>query len=341
MRGSLARVGLAAAVLLLGLWPGDGAGQARSTAPPKDSVRLQLKWLAQAQFAGYYAARAMGFYEAESLDVAIQPGGPDLASEKVVADGGAELGIDWLPSLLAARDQGLPLVNIAQVFAHSGMRMIALKASRITGVKDFRGRRVGVWLGGNEFELFATLAKHGLDRERDLTLVPQPFDMGQFLRKEVDATAAMTYNEYKQVLDAGVKPADLVVIDFNREGTAMLEDGVFVREDWLREAKNRQIAARFLRASLRGWAACRRAPADCVEIVVRENPSLDRAHQTWMMAEVIKLIWGPPAPRGPIGRMDAAAFARTAGIALQFGVIQKAADASAYTHVIWELARKR
>jgi NitT/TauT family transport system substrate-binding protein len=283
----------------------------------------------------------MGFYEQEKLDVAIRSGGPDLASEKVVADGGAEFGIDWLPSLLAARDQGMPLVNIAQVFAHSGMRMIAFKASGIKGVKDLRGRRVGVWLGGNEFELFATLDKYGLDRDRDLTLVPQPFDMGQFLQKEVDAAAAMTYNEYKQVLDAGVKPANLVVIDFNREGTAMLQDGLFVREDWLREPANRQIAVRFLRASLRGWAACRRAPSDCVEIVLKENPALDRGHQAWMMAEVIKLIWGPPAPASPLGRMDPAAFARTAEIALRFGVVQKAADASAYTHAIWELAKQR
>ena len=333
MRGSLVRVALAA--LFVTLWAGEGAAQA------KDPVRLQLKWLAQAQFAGYYAARAMGFYEQEKLDVAIRPGGPDLASEKVVADGGAEFGIDWLPSLLAARDQGMPLVNIAQVFAHSGMRMIAFKASGIKGVKDFRGRRVGVWLGGNEFELLATLEKYDLERDRDVTLVAQPFDMGQFLRKEVDVAAAMTYNEYKQVLDAGVKPADLVVIDFNREGTAMLQDGLFVREDWLRDPAHRQIAARFLRASLRGWAACRRAPADCVEIVLKENPALDRAQQTWMMAEVIKLIWGPPAPASALGRMDPAAFARTADIALRFGVIGKAADASAYTHAIWEQAQKR
>ena len=333
MRESLGRVGLA--VLLLGLWPADGAGQQR------DEVRLQLKWRAQAQFAGYYAARALGFYEAEKLDVAIRPGGPDLASEKVVADGGAEFGIGWLPSLLAARDHGVPLVNIAQVFAHSGMRQIAFKASGIRGVPDLRGRRVAVWLGGTEVELFATLEKHRIDRGRDVTIVPQPFDMGLFLRKEVDAAAAMTYNEYKQVLDAGVKPADLVVIDFNREGTAMLEDGVFVREDWLRDDRSRQIATRFLRASLRGWAACRRSPADCVEIVLREDPALDRAHQAWMMAEVIKLIWGPPAPRVPLGRMDPAAFARTADIAVRFGVIRKAADPSAYTHAIWELAAQR
>src|SRR5947207_7491063 len=216
-----------------------------------DTVRLQLKWVTQTQFAPYYAAKANGFYAAEGLDVAIRAGGPDIVSEQVVASGGAEFGIDWLPSLLAARDQGTPLVNIAQIFAASAMRQLAFKSSGIRGVPDLRGRRVAVWFGGNEFELLATLEKYGIDRAKDVTLVPQPFDMNLLLQKRVDAAAAMTYNEYKQVLDAGVRPDDLVVIDFNREGTAMLQDGIFVREDWLREHK--PVAARFLRASLRGW----------------------------------------------------------------------------------------
>jgi NitT/TauT family transport system substrate-binding protein len=306
-----------------------------------DKVQLQLKWVTQAQFAGYYAARAQGLYTAEGLDVTIRPGGPDIVPEQVVTAGGAEFGIDWLPSLLAARDQGAPLVNIAQVFAHSGMRQIAFKSSGIKGPADLRGRRVAVWFGGSEFELLATLEKYRIDRTRDLTLVPQPFDMSLLLEKKVEAAAAMTYNEYKQVLDAGVKPGDLVVIDFNREGTAMLEDGVFVKADWLSAARNKQVAARFLRASLAGWTRCRDHPAECVDLVLKESPALGREHQTWMMAEVNKLIWGPPRPKGPLGRMDPAAFERTAGIALKFRVIGKPADAGGYTHEIWELARKK
>jgi len=237
-----------------------------------DKVQVQLKWVTQAQFAGYYAAKAKGFYTAENLDASVRPGGPDIVPEQVVAGGGAQFGIDWLPSLLSAREQGAPLVNIGQVFAHSGMREIAFKSSGIKGAADLRGRRVAVWFGGNEFELLATLEKYKIDRNKDVTLVQQPFDMNLLLQKQVDAAAAMTYNEYRQVLDAGVKPDDLVVIDFNREGTAMLEDGIFVRGDWLRDAKNKQIAARFLRASSRAgssvgtsrrsvWRSCsRRAP---------------------------------------------------------------------------------
>jgi len=324
-----------AAVSVISLLADQGMGQGA------DKVTLQLKWVTQAQFAGYYAAKARGLYSAEKLDVTIRPGGPDIVPEQVVAGGGAQFGIDWLPSLLSARDQGAPLVNIAQVFAHSGMRELAFKTSGIKGPADLRGRRVAVWFGGNEFELLATLDKYKIDRNRDVTLVQQPFDMNLLLSKQVDAAAAMTYNEYKQVLDAGVKPDDLVVIDFNKEGTAMLEDGVFVRGDWLRSAANKAIAARFLRASLKGWQLCRERPADCVEIVLKESPVLGRDHQTWMMAEINKLVWGPPTPPGPVGKMDPAAFTQTADIALKFGVIKKPADTTAYTHEIWELAQKK
>lgn len=307
----------------------------------KAAVRLQLKWVTQAQFAGYYAAKEKGFYAAENLDVTILPGGPDIVPEQVASGGGAEFGIDWLASLLAAREQGTPLVNIAQVFQYSGMREVAYKTSGIRTAADLRGRKVALWFGGNEFELLATLEKYKIDRNKDVTLVQQPFDMNLLVNKQVDAAAAMTYNEYKQVLDAGVKPEDLVVIDFNREGTAMLEDGLFARADWLAIAKNKDIASRFLRASLRGWEYCRDNAAECVDIVLKQSPTLGKEHQTWMMTEINKLIWGPPQPAVELGYMDPAAFKRTADIAYRFGVIKKPADETAYTHEIWEMATKK
>ena len=328
------------ALLLTALLIVAGCGRQAAQAE-KDKVRLQLKWVTQAQFAGYYAAKEKGFYGEENLDVTIIPGGPDIVPEQVVAGGGAEFGIDWLPSLLSAREQGAPLVNVAQVFQYSGMREVAYKTTGIKTAADLRGRKVAVWFGGNEFELLATLDKYKIDRNKDLTLVQQPFDMNLLVNKQVDAAAAMTYNEYKQVLDAGAKPEDLVVIDFNQEGTAMLEDGVFAREDWLKDAKNKDSAARFLRASLRGWEYCRDNPADCVEIVLKQSPTLGKEHQTWMMAEINKLIWGPPASSAELGYMDPAAFKRTADIAYRFGVIKKPADESAFTHEIWETAKKK
>lgn len=336
MRGprTLMTLGLGMLVLL-------AAAATEAKAQTADKVTLQLKWVTQAQFAGYYAAKAKGFYEAERLDVTLKPGGPDLLPERGVIGGDAQLGVDWLSNLLNARDRGVPVVNIAQVFAYSAAREIAFKSSGIKGPADLRGRTVAVWLAGNEYSLFATLEKYGIDRRRDLTIVPQPFDMKLLLERKVDAAAATTYNEYKQVLDAGVKLEDLVVIDFNREGTAMLEDGIFATADWLREPRNKTIAARFLRASLKGWEYCRDRPDECVDVVLRESPRLGRDHQTWMMAEVNKLIWGPPRPRTPLGKMDPEAFKRTADIALKFGVIKKPADIGAYTDEIWELAQRK
>jgi NitT/TauT family transport system substrate-binding protein len=308
----------------------------------KDRVTLQLKWVAQAQFAGYYAAKEKGFFDAAGLDVTIKPGGPDIIPEQVVAGGGAQFGIDWLPSLLSAREQGTPLINIAQVFQYSGMREIAFKSTGIKTVNDLRGKKVAVWFGGNEFELLATLDKYRINRDRDVTLVKQPFDMNLLLNHQVAAAAAMTYNEYHQVLEAGVKPADLVVIDFNKEGTAMLEDGLFTTEVWLKDARNKEIAARMLRASFQGWTFCRDHTPDCVDMVLKQDTTgvMSKQHQTTMMAEINKLIWGPPAPAHSIGYMEPAAFKRTAGIANRFGVIKKPASDSAYTHAIWEMTQK-
>lgn len=329
------------------------AAKAACTTP--DKVTLQLKWVAQAQFAGYYAAVEKGYYKDECLDVKINPGGPDIIPEQVVAGGSAQFGLDWLPSLLSAREQGTPLINIAQVFQYSGMREIAWKdcgidvAAKLKGTSCVKGaegkpRKIAVWLGGNEFELYALLAKLGIDREKDVEIVKQPFDMNLLLERKVDAAAAMTYNEYAQVLEVAgpdgklqYKPEDLVVIDFNKEGTAMLEDGIFVREDWLKDAKNQDIAARFLRASFRGWIYCRDNQKDCVDFVLKQGPALPRGHQTWMMNEINKLIW--PSPK-KIGFMDETAFKQTADIALKFGVIKKPAGPEAYTTKIWEMAMK-
>ena len=306
-----------------------------------DEVTLQLKWDTQAQFAGYYAASAKE-YQAACLDVTIRPGGPDMFPEQVVAGGDAEFGLTWQPSLLAFREQGLPVQTIGQVFQSSGMREISWKDAGIQSPADLRGKKVAVWLGGNEFELFAALAKYDLDREKDLTIVSQPFDMNLLLERHVDAAAAMTYNELAQVLEAK-NPAtgnlyqleDLNIIDFNQEGTAMLEDGIFVNEAWIADPLNQDIAVRFLRASFKGWIRCRDDQDACIDLVVGAGPALGRGHQSWQMNEVNKLIW--PAPDG-IGVMDAQLWQQTADIALTHGVITKPADASAYTNVFAQKA---
>lgn len=304
-------------------------------------VRLQLKWVPQAQFAGYFAALDQGFYREEGLDVTILPGGPDIAPEQVVASGQAEFGIDWLASLLSVREQGTPLVNIAQIYTSGGMRQLSWKDSNITSPADLEGKKVAVWFFGNEYNLLATLNKYELDSESDLELISQPFDMNLLLNREVDAAAAMTYNELYQVLSAGHTMEELNIIDFNEEGTAMLEDGIFTRADWLEEGDHKDVAARFLRATFRGWAFCRDNAEQCVDIVLKNDASgvMTREAQQWQMDEVNKLIWGDPInPDTKLGYMQPELFQRTADTALRFNVITTPASEEAYTHEIWEMA---
>lgn len=319
----------------------EGSGAASGT---PDKVSVQLKWVTQAQFAGYYAAQDQGYYKAENLDVTILPGGPDIVPAQVVASGQAEFGLDWLASLLVVREQGTPLINIAQVYTNAGMRQLTWKDSGIETPADFKGKKIAVWFGGNENNLLATLDKYGLNKDTDLTLVQQPFDMNLFLNREVDSAAAMTYNELYQVLSAGHTIDELNIIDYNKEGTAMPEDGIFVSEQWLKaDPKNKDIAARFLRATFKGWEYCRDNADACVDIVLKQDASgvMTRDAQKWQMDEVNKLVWGDPINKdAKIGYMEPELFQRGADIALKFGVITQPASEEAYTHEIWEMATK-
>ena len=334
----LRRSTVTAAVVMLGL-VGVVVACGRPATHRIDTVRLQLKWLPQAQFAGYYAAKARGYYRDENLEVTLLPGGVDVVPEAAVAEGRADLGITWLAHLLVARERGLPIVNVAQIFAHGGLRQIALATSGIRGPADLRGRTVAVW-PGHEPSLLATLAKHGI-APREITLVSQPLGMDFFVKRQVDSAAAMTYNELRQVREAGVAPEQLVVIDFNKEGTATLEDGLFARAEWLRSPDNVRVAGGFLRASLRGWELCRDRTAECLDILLRETSGLERPHQAWMLTEVITLIYGPPTPGVAVGRMDRNAFARTADILQRHAVLKRPADTAAYTDSVWQEAQRR
>jgi NitT/TauT family transport system substrate-binding protein len=302
-----------------------------SAAPKLTNVTLQLKWVPQAQFAGYYAALEKGFYRQAGLNVTLKNGGPNIIPEQVVASGQAQFGVDWLPSLLSARDQGTDLVNIAQVFARSGMTEITWKSSGINTIAKMRGKKVGNWLGGNQYELFAALTKYGMNptKNKGVTIVQQGFTMDQFLKHQIDAASAMTYNELAQVLESKNPKTgklytlnDLNVIKMQKVGTGMLEDGLFSTDSWLKNPANQATAVKFIAASLKGWIYCRDHMADCVNFTLKMGPTLPKGHQAWMMNEINKLAW--PAASGGIGMMNKPAFAQTAKISQQFGVIKKA-----------------
>ena len=311
----------------------DEGGEAAGTTPAETAapaemtdVTLQLKWVTQAQFAGYYAALEQGYYEDEGLNVTIKPGGPDIVPEQVVLGNQAEFGINWLDNTLATRDQGGQIVNIAQVFARSGMTEITWADSGLDDITKLEGKKVGVWLGGNEHKLFAALTKNDIDPQTDAEIVAQPFDMNLFLNREIDAAAAMTYNELAQVLEVKNPDTDelytlddLNVFKMSDLGTGALEDGIFVREDWIADEANQDVATRFLKASFKGWVYCRDNPDDCVGYVLDEGPTLGEGHQTWQMNEINKLIW--PNENG-IGVMDEGDYDTTVQIATDYDIVK-------------------
>src|SRR4051794_25202782 len=325
-KGWLVAAVLAIAVAIAGT---AGVTTRASAAPKLTNVTLQLKWVPQAQFAGYYAASLLGYYKQAGLNVTLKNGGPNIIPEQVVASGQAQFGVDWLPSLLSARDKGTDLVNIAQVFARSGMTQLTWKDSGITTIAQMKGKKVANWLGGNQYELFAAMTKAGMNpaKNQGVTIVQQPFDMNLFLKKQVDSASAMTYNELAQVLETGVKASQINVIKMQSVGTGMLEHGLFSTEEYLSSPANQAIAVKVIAETLQGWIYCRDHQAACVQMTLKEGPTLPKGHQSWMMNEINKLIW--PNKSG-VGIMSKADYARTASISKQFGVIKKAPTAGAY-----------
>ena len=304
-----------------------------------DDVTLQLKWVTQAQFAGYYVAAAKGFYGEEDLNVTIKPGGPDIAPGQVIAGGGADVVIDWLPSALAAREQGLPLVNIAQPFKSSGLMLTCLKESGIVTPADFADKTLGVWFFGNEYPFLSWMSQLGLKTDGSaggVTVLKQGFNVDPLLQKQAACISTMTYNEYHQVLEAGVSADDLVTFKYEEQGVATLEDGLYVLEDNLKDAAFEDKMVRFVRASMKGWKYAEANPDEAAMIVLEadESGAQTEGHQKTMMAEVAKLT------AGSNGALDEADYKRTVATLLAGGsdpVITKEPE-GAWTHAITDKA---
>ena len=303
------------------------------------SVDFVLQWVTQAQFAGYFAAEELGYYTEEGLNVNIIEGGPDIVPQAYLAAGQADIAEAWVPKALAAREEGVDLVNIGQVFQRGGTLEVSWADSGINSPADWAGKKVGVWPFGNEFEVTAAVSKFGV---ANVEYVTQGFDMLALLSRDIDAAEAMIYNEYAQLLEATNEatgalylPSDFTVIDTNDIGTAMLQDGMWVRADWL--ADNEDTAEAFLRASFKGWIYCRDNFEACVDIVLAKGSELGRSHQTWQLNEINTLIW--PSPSG-IGYMDQALWDQTVDIAVTEGILQSAPSADSFTRDLVEKVLK-
>lgn len=311
-----------------------------------DKMTLQLKWVTQAQFAGYFVAKDKGIYSKYGLDVTIKPGGPDIAPPQVIAGGGADVIVEWMPAALAAREKGLPLVNIAQVFKKSGMMLTCRKETGIKDPKtDFKGRTLGVWFAGNEYPFLSWMSQLGLKTtggKDGVTVLKQGFNVDPLLQKQADCISTMTYNEYWQVIDAGYKPEDLVVFKYEDQGVATLEDGLYTLERTLADPKAVERLGRFLKASMEGWAWAIQNP-DQAAMIVLDNDTTGaqtEKHQKRMMGEIAKLI-GKGGSKG-IGYLDPEDYERTVRVLLAGGsdpVISKA-PTGAWTHAVWEAQPK-
>ncbi|WP_315071252.1 ABC transporter substrate-binding protein [uncultured Clostridium sp.] len=290
-----------------------GSSNSGDTAKTSDGglqkVTLQLKWLPQSQFMGYYVAAAKGYYKDEGIDLQILPGGSDIIPEQNVYNGVADIGVTWVSSLMTYQAQGYNLQEVAQTFQKSGMLLVSKKEKGITSPKDLAGKKVANWFGGNEYELLALLAKYNLDKEKDLKLVQQDFTMDQLKEGSVDAASAMTYNELGLVLEGGTSKDDLNIIDMNDEGVAMMEDCLFVNSDWA--GKNKDLLVKFLKASIKGWQDAVKDPEAAGKTVYDVDKSVSLDHQVYMAKEVAKLV----APQGfdtsKIGQIDMNAIKQT------------------------------
>jgi NitT/TauT family transport system substrate-binding protein len=332
-------VGMLAAVSLAGCGGDTGGGASVQV----DKVKLQLKWLHQAQFAGYYVAADKGYYKERNLDVEILPGGPDVVPSLKVNAGAADIGVDWVGSLLANRDKGQPLVDVAQFYQSSGLLLISKKKAGINGPADLKGKKVGVWTGGNEFEFRALMDKYGfdnsIDNNKDMTIIKQGFEMDSFINDQLDAASAMVYNEYPVVLEAGIPAEEINIINYNDEGVGMLEDHLFATEETVKN--KRDILIRFLAASQKGWQDAVSDQAYAVDAVMkRVDPNTtNKEHQVTMMREVAKLVMPAGLSADEVGFIDEASFKTTADIALKFNVIGKPAE-NAYTNELMTEAIK-
>lgn len=318
--------------LITGLLAGTMALAAMPGAFAADALTLQLKWVTQAQFAGYLVAEAKGFYDEEDIDLTILPGGPNIAPEQVIAGGGADIIVTWMAAGLAARDTGVPLVNIAQPFKRSGLMMICPAEKEIKTVADFPGHTLGVWFFGNEYPFFAWMNKEGIATDGSaggVTVLQQSFDIQPMIQGQADCISVMTYNEYGQALDAGYGPDNLTIFNYTEMGNDLLEDGLYVMEDTLSDPAKVDAYTRFVRASMKGWQYALDNPEEAAQIVVDsdETGAAELAHQLYMVGEVSKLVDADDAA------LDMTTYDRTVKALLDQSII-KAQPEGAYTTVV-------
>ncbi|MDQ2066772.1 ABC transporter substrate-binding protein [Xinfangfangia sp. CPCC 101601] len=319
-----------------------GLMAAMASSASAEDVTLQLKWVTQAQFAGYYVAKDKGFYDEEGLNVTIKPGGPDIAPEQVIASGQADVITTWMSPGLAARERGVPLVNIAQPYKGQGLQLTCLKEMGVETTADFADKTLGVWFFGNEYPFYAWMAKLGLATDGSaggVTVLKQAFNVDALLQKQAACISVMTYNEYGQVLDAGITPDQLVTFTYREEGVTVLEDGLYVMEERLEDPAFQETMVKFVRASMKGWKYAEANPDEAAQIVIDNDDSGAQSleHQQYMMGEVAKLTATGNGALDPAD-YEATVAALLAAVSPDNPAITKTPEGMAWTHAITDKA---
>ncbi|KJL40718.1 MULTISPECIES: ABC transporter substrate-binding protein [Microbacterium] len=305
----------------------DDGGGGSEDFEPLTSIKLQLQWLPQAQFAGYYVAQEKGYFEEEGFDeVEIVPSGGDIVPQDALVAGDVDFAIAWVPKVLGTLEAtGVELTDIAQVFQKSGTLQVSWKGDGIESVADFEGKRIGSWGFGNEWEIFAAMAAEDLD-STTVSITTQDFSMNALLDRDVDAAQAMTYNEWAQILEVVnpatgelYQPEDFDVISYEETDGAMLQDAIWADTQRLEDdPAYADAAVRFLKAVTKGWIFARDNPEEAASIVYDIASNAEAAfpvgpvHQQWQMNEVNKLIW----TGADFGLVDKAAWDKTVAGAL-------------------------
>ena len=298
-----------------------------------ETLKVQLLWTHQAQFAGYYVADARRYYRREGLEVSLVPGGPGIAPLERLQRGEVDIAIAWLPHALDARMRGADVVNIAQVFHRSAMSLACRRTAIVRSIEDIAGQSIGVWNLGDETSVRLWLRRQGIP-ETTVRLVPQAAHAADLTAGRVACATVMSYNEFWDLVRAGFQARDLIAVRFGEEGLGLLEDGLYVRRAALEDAEFRRRVAAFLRATAAGWRETRLYPNEAIAALLELATDADRTHQENMLETVLTLI---PAT-GPFGLLALDEYERTVEILAEGGFradTLRDAAREAWTHRIW------
>ncbi len=308
-------------------------GIAADAEPPLTPVRLALQWLPQSQFAGFYMARNQGFYRKAGLDVALLHTGPGPSSLDYLATDRADFATLFLADAITQARKPVPLAHVAQLVQRSNLMLVAWKDKGIEQPADLDGQRISFWPGSFSAAFTAFFRKHDIEP----IVRPQHHTVNLFLHGGVEACAAMVYNEYHRIYQAGIDYDQLTVFMMRDYGLGFPEDGLYTTADTA--ARRPEVCQALRRATLLGWDYARRHPDDAIEAVLLESQAsgvpVNRPHSRWMLKHVLESVFTSEHGGAP-GRLDSRDYQQTVEALTATGLIDDAPVFEHFAPIPWE-----